>query len=103
MGEIELTPGPYWPETGQAHITCKAELLLALEAFVAMAVAFRLMREAAFISEIEECAGMTSCPPVYSGRRRRLGWGKEIEIYVYVYVTEGEWDAQYYFWSVVAI
>lgn len=46
-----LEPGPYWPETGQAHTTCKAVL-----AFVA--VMFRVMR--VFGCETKESAGMTS-------------------------------------------
>jgi hypothetical protein len=50
-----LEPGPYWPDTGQAHMTCKALLL----AFVG-AVAFRLTR--VFSSEADESAGMTSRP-----------------------------------------
>ena len=57
-----LDPGPYCPETGHAHITCRAVVLAALgtEALVAMAVAFRLMMVAVFISEAGEKAGMAS-------------------------------------------
>lgn len=66
-----LDPGPYCPETGQAHITCRAVVLAApgMEALVAMAVAFRLMRVAVFISEAGEKAGMASGPV----RQRRGG------------------------------
>jgi hypothetical protein len=51
-----LEPGPYWPDTGQAHTTCKA--LLVAVTFVAVAVAFRATRVSS--SDVEESAGMTS-------------------------------------------
>lgn len=43
-------PGPYWPDTGKAQITCRAVLV----AFVAVRVA------KVFKRDVEESAGMTS-------------------------------------------
>lgn len=55
MGEKGITdktlePGPYCPDTGQAHITCKALLAVAF-------VAFWLLR---VCNEAEERTGMAS-------------------------------------------
>lgn len=52
-----LEPIPYWPDTGQAHMTCKGLLV----AFAAGVTLFRSTR--VFRSEVEESAGgMTSGP-----------------------------------------
>jgi hypothetical protein len=51
-----LEPVPYWPDTGQAHTTCKA----LLAAFAAGVTAFRPTR--VFSDEVEERTGMTSGP-----------------------------------------
>jgi hypothetical protein len=51
-----LEPVPYWPDTGQAHTTCKALLV----SFAAVVTASR--PTSAFSSEGEERTGMTSGP-----------------------------------------
>lgn len=62
-------PGPYWPDTGQAHTTCKALLV----AFAT--VAFRSTR--IFSSEVEESGGMT-CRPCREEMALRQGrWQRD--------------------------
>jgi uncharacterized membrane protein len=51
-----LEPGPYCPDTGKAHTTCKALLV----AFVAVAVALAFRATRVFSSSEVESAGMTS-------------------------------------------
>jgi hypothetical protein len=50
-----LEPGPYWPDTGQAHTTCKAWLVASV-----IAVSFRPTRVCS--NGGKESAGMTSRP-----------------------------------------
>jgi hypothetical protein len=54
-------PGPYWPERGKAHTTCKAGLV----AFVA--VAFRLTR--VLSSAVGGSTGIINCIQEYRDRR----------------------------------
>jgi hypothetical protein len=56
-------PGPYWPDTGKAQMTCRAVLV----AFVALRVA------KVFKRDVEESAGMTSHSSSGSLRREWLG------------------------------
>jgi hypothetical protein len=58
-----LEPGPYWPDTGQAHTTCKALLVALLVVFAAarenrekLVTSFRLTR--VFSIDVEDSAGM---------------------------------------------
>ena len=55
-----LEPGPYWPDTGQAHMTCKALLVtfMAREDWEKLVAASRLTR--VFSSGVKERTGMTS-------------------------------------------
>ena len=68
MAYSSLEPGPYWPETGQAHTTCSPELLFvaagspaSVEIFLATRVAYDKAEENAGIAPPKPSPAQAHC------------------------------------------